>query len=202
MRKLIIISLVLFTFISCSSKGELKFLNRTEHNLYFSFKGNDYILAGDKTREFEFDTGNKFPFFASGEDKKISLYLEGETFMMQTSDQFGNPTGNFFTETEVYVKPEKTTKIYANPTHASIKIINNSSSDVTNVAYDKIYADSVTYSGNLVNLVPADSIWFEQMKAYTSDDSFSYVFTYEFVQQVYADTVLLGLDDQKLIEVE
>ncbi|MBN1327352.1 MAG: hypothetical protein JW996_05320, partial [Candidatus Cloacimonetes bacterium] len=87
----ILIFLSVILLLGCSTEGKIKIINRTQHNLYFSVKGEDYILEGatpemlaegqGNSRTISIDTGNKF-LFTEPDSKKVKVDIEGETFAL------------------------------------------------------------------------------------------------------------------------
>ncbi len=195
MKNIIVLFLPLLLLFGCSSEGDIKIINRTDHNLYFNIEGTDYVLEGsensDPSKIISIDTGSQFLFFGDDETK-VAMSLEGETFMMQDSDFSGVPNGIYFTETMLAVKPNETLKIYCDPTHAGVKLVNNSQVAVSGFFY---YTDD---SDSLVSLIEypvisGDSIW-SRLKATTSYDSIIYSFVIEYENGWY-DSSYVNIDD-------
>ncbi|MFC1898514.1 hypothetical protein ACFLYJ_02970 [Candidatus Cloacimonadota bacterium] len=207
MKKLLLLLLPLFIVFGCTSEGDIKIINRTDHYLYFNIKGTDYVLEGseisDPSKTISIDTGSQF-LFLGDDETSVAMQLEGETFMMQDADLFGIPNGLFFTETTLTVKPNETMKIYCDATHAGVKLINNSLVDVAEFSY---YTDS---SDSLISLIDypvisGDSIW-SRLKATTSYDSIVYSFVIEYENGLYdssyADFDDLIVDEQLRIDLQ
>ncbi len=206
MKKIFILFLLMLMLVSCSTEGDIKIFNRTTHNLYFTIKGNDYILEGaessDTHKTISVDTGNQFLFF--GNDLvEVDMHLEGETFMMQDAIN-GIPIEEYFTETTLQVEPKKTLSIYCSPTHAGVKLINNFSVDVVDLAY---YSDDPDILISLIDqpIVSGDSVW-SRLRASSAGDSISYSFIIEFengfIDSSFADVNDLTVDEQLRIELE
>jgi hypothetical protein len=179
-RLRILIPILIF-LAGCSTEGEIRIINRTDQNLYFTVENNDYILEGSSTSDPSFtlsiDTGRKLLMLGTAE-KEVELYLEGETFMMQLADAGGLPTGVFYTDTTVLVKADKTTNIYCDPTHAGVKLINNSTQNVVEFTYSTGESDSLKSLISAPILV-GDTFW-ARLKASTVYDSISYSFQIEY----------------------
>ncbi|MDO9578661.1 MAG: hypothetical protein Q7J16_12325 [Candidatus Cloacimonadales bacterium] len=195
MKKFILFILPALIIFGCSSEGDIKIINRTDHYLYFNIEGTDYVLEGSEnsnpSKSVSIDTGSQFLFWGDDETK-VPMNLEGETFMMQDSDASGVPNGLFFTETILAVKPNETLKIYCDPTHAGVKLVNNSQVSVSGFSY---YTDD---SDSLVSLIEypvisGDSIW-SRLKATTSYDSIIYSFVIEYENGWY-DSSYVNIDD-------
>lgn len=178
MKKIIAVLLLAGVFFGCSSEGDLKFINRTGHSLYFNVKDTDYVLDGSEdvdspnTKTISVDTGSKFLFWG-GDSKKIDIYLEGETFLMQEADISGHPNGLYTTETTVTVNPDETTKIYCDPTHAGVKLINYGETTVINLDVSKNQGNySPLFDGELL---PGEEFW-ARLQASTDDYPIFYSF--------------------------
>ena len=181
--------------VGCSTEGDIKIINRTTHNLYFTIKGNDYTLEGSETSDpnmtISVDTGKRFLLY--GEDYvEIDLHLEGETFMMQDAIN-GIPIEEYFTETTLQVRPNETLKIYCDPTHAGVKLINNFAADVIDLAY---YTDDSNIPISIIEqpIVVGDSAW-SRLTATAQDDSISYSFIIEFANGFIDSTNFMNIDD-------
>ena len=195
MKKLIIPILLIIILAGCSTEGDIKIINRTDHSLYFTIKGNDYILEGSETSDpdmtISVNTGKQFLFY--GEDYiEIDLHLEGETFMMQDAIN-GIPIEEYFTETTLQVKPKETLKIYCDPTHAGVKLINNSAVDVIDLAY---HTDDSDILIPIIEqpIIVGDSAW-SRLTATAEDDSISYSFVIEFANGFIDSTSFMSIDD-------
>lgn len=214
MKKLIWGLLLLAVLAGCSTEGKIKVINRTRNNLYFTIKGNDYSLAGateemindDKgtSKTVSFDTGTKFLMFAPDETE-IDLYLEGETFLMNSGD----------TLTTVEVEPNETYRVYADPTHACVVVKNYSGLDIVELKATQIF--SVTNPGVndtriLTTDIPNGTEYYKQL-VYVSDnaptdDRFFYQFEVTFSDSTtetfgnYGESAsFLELDDKFEIEL-
>jgi hypothetical protein len=208
MKKLFVPVLMMIIIVGCSTEGDIKLINRTDHSLYFTIKGNDYILEGSETNDpsktVSVDTGKKFIFYDEGA-VKVDMHLEGETFMMQDATVGGQPIGVYFTETTLQVNPSETLKIYCDPTHAGAKLVNNSTEDVTGLAYHTATSNTLIPMIDLP-IVIGDSTWC-RLKASTDYEAISYSFVIEFVNGYVDSTSYVNIDDlvadeQFRIEIE
>ncbi len=195
MKKLLFPVLLIIIIAGCSTEGDIKIINRTDHHLYFTIKGNYYILEGSETSDpdmtISVDTGKRFLLY--GEDYvEIDLHLEGETFMMQDAIN-GIPIEEYFTETTLQVKPKETLNIYCDPTHAGVKLINNSAVDVIDLAY---YTDDSNIPISIIEqpIIVGDSAW-SRLTATADDDSISYSFIIEFENGFIDSTSYMNIDD-------
>ena len=207
MRILLVLSLLIVILSGCSTEGDIKIINRTNHNLYFTIKGNDYILEGSETSDpnmtVSVNTGKQFLFYIE-DYVEVDLHLEGETFMMQDATISGQPIGIYFTETTLQVKPKETLKVYCDPTHAGVKLINNFAIDVVNLAY---YTDDSETPISIIDspIVAGDSAW-SRLTATTANDLITYSFIIEFedgsIDSSYINIDTLTIDEQLRIELE
>jgi len=195
MKKFLVPILLIIIIVGCSTEGDIKLINRTNHRLFFTIKGNDYILEGSETSDpngiVSVDTGKKFLFY-SEDMVEVDLHLEGETFMMQDATIGGQPIGLYFTETTLQVKPSETLKIYCDPTHAGVKLVNNSTEEVTGLAYH------TATSNTLISLIDSpiatgDSAW-SRLKATSDYDSISYSFVIELTNGYIDSTNFMNID--------
>ncbi len=188
MKKLIFLFFTIILLLGCTSKGDIKFINRTAHLLYFTMQGNDHILVGASdaqisqgtgpTKIISINIGKKFLFFGAGE-KTIDLHLEGETFMMQEADIDGTPTGLYFTDTEINVKANETLNIFADPTHASIKLINNSDKNIVEFVYTHDEIDDF-WILEPENMLAIDDSISARLEPSTAQDPLTYYFKFKF----------------------
>ncbi len=207
MKKIFLFLLPVIILAGCSTEGDIKIINRTDHHLYFTIEGSDYILEGSSTSDpfqtISFDTGKKFLFFGDCEEK-VDLHIEGETFMMQLADNYGNPIGEYYTETTLNVKAGETLKIFCDPTHAGVKLVNNSQVSIYEFSYYKNDSDTLI---SIIDsqVIHGDSIW-SRLKATTTCDSISYSFVIEYENGIfdssYANIDDLVVDEQLRIELE
>ncbi len=200
MKKLIPLILLIIIVAGCSTEGDIKFINRTEHPLYFTVKGDDYILEGSEdvddpnTKSISIDTGSKFLFWG-GDTEKVDLYLEGETFLMQEADLYGNPSGLYTAETTLQVEPDETTKIYCDPTHAGVKLVNSSLSNIIEFSYSSNYGNYITINDD--DIPPGESFW-ARLNPSSPDNTIFYSFrvTLDDYRVFILDAGELGKDDQ------
>ncbi|MCF7857839.1 MAG: hypothetical protein K9N07_00740 [Candidatus Cloacimonetes bacterium] len=206
MKIMLYLSLLLMVIAGCSTEGDIRFINRTNHDLFFNIKGNDYVLAGSETEDTEMTisvyTGKEVLFIDEG-PREVDLHLEGETFMMQYAIN-GTPIGEYYTDTTLNVQPGKTMKIYCDPTHAGVKLINNSIESVVGFSY---YTDDLDSLITMIDtpLQLGDSTW-SRLKASSEIDSISYSFLIEFengfIDSSYINIHDLTLDEQFRIVAE
>ena len=195
MKKFLAPILLIIILAGCSTEGDIKIINRTNHNLYFSIKGNDYMLEGSETSDpnmtISVDTGKQFLFYIENY-VDVDLYMEGETFMMQDAIN-GIPIEEYFTETTLQVIPKETLKVYCDPTHAGVKLINNFAVDVIDLAY---YTDDSDILISIIDqpIVSGDSAW-SRLTATTEYDSVSYSFIIEFANGFIDSTNYMNIDD-------
>jgi hypothetical protein len=179
MKNIILFFIISTLYIGCSTEANIKIINRTDNNLYFGFDGDNYILEGsedeDTAMEFSFDTGTKSIF--SEKIKKVNLYLEGETFLMQLSDPYGAGQGAYYTETELELKQDETRKIYCDPTHAGVKVINDFDQMIRKVKYTANNLDTLY---TVITDLDIDEFDFYQLKYYSLGDTIWYSFQVEF----------------------
>lgn len=201
MKKFLVLLLLIIILTGCSSEGDIKMINRTDHSLYFTIKGNDYILGGSENSDTKMtvsvDTGKKFLFYDEGVIE-VDMYLEGETFMMQYATIGGQPIGEYFTETILQVKPSETLKVYCDPTHAGVKLINNSNQNIIDLAYRTAISDT------LISIIESpiamgDSAW-SRLKAATSTDTIKYSFVIEFANGLIDSTTYINIEDLTIDE--
>ncbi|MEA2095127.1 MAG: hypothetical protein U9P73_00350 [Candidatus Cloacimonadota bacterium] len=194
MKKFVVPLLLIIILAGCSTEGDIKIINRTNHSLYFTIKGNDYTLEGSETSNPEMtisvDTGKQVLFY-SEDYVNVDLHLEGETFMMQDAIN-GIPIEEYFTETTLQVIPKETLKIYCDPTHAGVKLINNSTENVINLTY---FTDDSNTLISIIDqpIIVGDSAW-SRLKATSDYDSVSYSFVIEFENDVIDDTSYINID--------
>ena len=208
MKKVILVIIPILMLFGCSTEGDLKIINKTNHNIYFTIKGTDYVLEGAAdtnypSKTITLDSGKEFLFF-EGDGKKVNLHLEGETFMMQHADNLGVGTGEFVTETKVTIKPNETTKIYTWPaTHASVKVINNSGKDIIDFFYYTSYDQTlVSMTDNIQN----GETYYSRLAYATNEEWFYYEFKIvfdDYTEQIFGGgpDAVLYLDEQFLIEL-
>ena len=195
----VLLVILLLMLIACSTEGDLKIINRTAHNLYFSVKGNDYVVEGATEEEItndtgpsktvSIDTGNQFLFWG-GDPKNVILSIEGETFLLPENE----------TETEVKIEAGETRKVYTDPTHAGVKLINESGYDVIWLYY---FTDYDTTLRVLSSDIPDGTEFFDQLLPSSNDNQFYYTFkvvldNFEeyYFGGLFDENANLGLDDQ------
>ncbi len=207
-KRILLILLPIFILAGCATEGEIKIINRTDYNLYFSIKNNDYILEGSETSDpsqsIDIDTGKQFLFWGDDE-KAVPMHLEGETFMLQDADASGNPNGLFYTETTLHVEPDKTLKVFCDASHAGVKLINNTLQEVEYLSYYTDDSDTLK-TLNYEPILSGETFW-SRLKASTVWDSIIYSFVVEFEDGTINDSSNfdiegLELDEQYEIELD
>ena len=195
MKAIILLSLVILLLSACSTKGDLKIINETEHNVYFSINNIDKTLQANQTTVLSLDSGKDYsPFYRP--EKEYNLKIKGETFSLYDGI---TPLD----ETTVTVTSKKTKRLYLQPTDAGIKVNNNSlSHSLYNVGYQKIYPDTTTELTILTNEILPQTTWFSILPYFSQQDSFAFKFSYETYTGtiVYSDTTTLHLDEQFIID--
>lgn len=195
MKKALFPLLLIIIIAGCSTEGDIKIINRTNHSLYFTIKGNDYTLEGSETSDpdmtISVGTGKQFLFY-SEDYVEVDIHLEGETFMMQDAIN-GIPIEEYFTETTLQVIPKETLKVYCDPTHAGVKLINNYTENVINLAY---FTDDSDILISIIEqpIIVGDSAW-SRLTATAEDDSISYSFVIEFANGFIDSTNFINIDD-------
>lgn len=192
MDKIIITILLGFALFACSRDYEIKVYNETQHLVFAQINdGDQKVIQGNQSYTFELDSEVNMPF--QEERKNVDLSLEGETFVMY---QGGAPT---FT-TSLEVRPDKVYKVFANPTHAGVKLINLSNTIIDIFEYRKnTIFESNTYQLD-GNIAPSDST-FARLPYPTVDNPFSidFLITIDDITYTY-EGYELGKDEQARIE--
>jgi hypothetical protein len=198
MKNILMLSSCLLLILGCASEAEIKVINRTNHNIYFGIDQPNHVLAGaeesNPTKSIFVDTGKKTLF--SAKTTTVDFYLEGETFLMQMSDDYGNVTGDFFNLTQLDLQQDEVRKVYCDPTHAGVKVLNNFQQTISSLQYTANNLDSLqTAFSNLA--VGEDD--FQQLKYYSLGDTIYYSFQLNFADgssQNYGGPGTLLLKDQ------
>ncbi len=184
----ILMILIAILLAGCSSSGDIKFINKTKHNVYITTENKSITLAGNQTYKLSIDTGKQFLF--TDNSKKVKVGLDGETYCL------GN--GNHFTY--LNVEANKTTDAYFNPSYASIKLINNSDRTIKSLIFTQHFDDG-TYSSsaNLLShyMEPDDVVYYRILPSSLSDH-FYYTFAIKFSD----DTTLSVGDEANVLEVD
>ncbi len=204
MNKLFLIFLILSTIIitNCERKGNMEIINKTHQNVYYRLNNSNenIVLPGDSTHIYNYSLG-KETLFTKPEKTIFFNYIAGETFSLDGD----------FTQTTVTIKSEKTTRLYLNPTHAGIKIINNSNKVITSLQTIMHKGIVIKESGNLIldhNLTPDNERYFRIPYYSSLEQNIENRFYYQFkVQtddlQVYTfgdSTVVLDKGEQYIID--
>lgn len=193
-QKIAFFVLMLLLF-SCSKQYEVDIHNNTNHLLYAAVDSDDQVvIAGNETYTINLGDETNLPFDEIR--KTADLHLQGETFVMYQGD-------NETFSTTIEVRPDKTYHVHANPTHASVKLVNLSDVTISSFNYRKTTIfDSNTYQLN-GNIAVGDSVY-ARLPYPTIDNQF----TLDFI--VYIDDYLsyeytgyeLGIDEQARIEFQ
>lgn len=197
--KAIILSLLTFLFlVSCSSQGDLKIINETNHYVYFSIKGIDRTIQPNQSISLSLNTGTDYSIFYRPE-KEYKLQIKGETFSLYNTNDI--PVD----ETTITVISKKTKKLYLSPTNAGIKINNyNLIHSLYNITYQRVYPDTIIDGEILTEEILPETTWFDILPLpYASEqDSFAFKFFYEtgIGTIVYSDTTTLHIDEQLTID--
>jgi hypothetical protein len=207
MKRILPLLLLVVFLAACSTEGDLKVVNGTAHNIYFNIDGDEYMVTGategENSKTVSLDTGDKFLFFGSGEEK-YDLHLEGETFMMQSASVQGVGTGEYFTDTSIEVEANETYKIYCDPaTHAGLKVINNSGKDIIGLFY---YTSNDTTLRTLTGSIENGAEFWSRLAFATPENDFYYTFKVrydDYTEEFFGspDETTLGLDEQYVIEI-
>ena len=195
MKAIIFLLLIILLLSACSTKGDLKIINESEHNVYFSINNIDRTLQANQTTLLSLNTGKDYSIFYRPE-KEYNLKIKGETFSLYNGII---PVD----ETTIVVTSKKTTKLYIHPSDAGIKINNNDLiNSLYNVGYQKIYPDSTTDVKILTDEILPQTTWFDLLPYFSQQDSFAFKFSYETYTGaiVYSDTTTLHLDEQFIID--
>jgi hypothetical protein len=195
MRKYFLYVILLIMLLGCTAEGDIKVINRTHHPLYLTVKGNDYVIDGSEDplndpvkKVITVETGKEFLFW-NGDDKKINIQLEGETFMLQEADLNGFPTGVYYTETRILVTPDETTRIFCDATHAGVNVVNILEQNIIQINVKKnggnflpLMTNTGSTADSLWSLAPGDSVW-ARLDASTEDVPIFYEF--QIIQENY-----------------
>lgn len=150
-RLITVLGLLIILLTGCAKEGDLTFLNKTNQNIYYTLEGVNYILPGQQSHSYTYRLGKETIFNKPSKDLEITIY--GETFMLE--DMPSN-------KTIVTINPDKNLKLYLWPTHAGLKVINNSNNYLNSMVYEQHYNQSLISSPELLAspLAPGDSAWF------------------------------------------
>ena len=77
MKNYLLFAVILIILAGCTAEGNIRVINRTHYPLYFTVKGNDYIIDGSEDpandpvkKIISVETGKEFLFW-NGDDKKL-----------------------------------------------------------------------------------------------------------------------------------
>ncbi|MCD4650944.1 MAG: hypothetical protein K8S56_04070 [Candidatus Cloacimonetes bacterium] len=194
MIRLSLFLIVAILLSGCTGRGTLQVINRTSHQVYYTFKGHDYELSIGETGTATVNIRRDWsPFTDDG--KVYTLGIEGETYLID-DDVY---------QTQVELKPSKTLKVYADPYYACLRVTNLSDSVITGVYYIKYKDRKQDTSNNLIEGNPLyyEDSFFEQLEYNAPQDPVSYDFMIFFQGGgSFTDyNIILGNDELHLIEV-
>ncbi len=183
----------------CDSSGELRVKNDTKHLLFFTIDGSSYEVPDSGSVTVELDVDKDWEIFDTNA-KNYDLLIEGETFLI-----YAGSTSGYTNETQVEIEDGKTLDVYAAPTHACVKVINNCDVEVARVLYDR-YKDGLLQENNIPICdegVPPGTSWYYRLTPSSDSSDISYAFTVELEDgsSVQYPASILDVDDQFLIEL-
>lgn len=169
--KYLLVLCVAALMLGCSTEGEIKIVNSTNHYIFVDYDNSSYVLEGEdsssSTLELSVDTGKRFLFW-DNEGQEADITIEGETYKMANADD---------NTTQMIVKPNEVSYAYLNPTHAAVKIFNNAAQEISDFGY---YKDDGNFTPIITeNIVPGDSLYFHLAPS-SQEDVISYRFEYRF----------------------
>ncbi|MBN1948287.1 MAG: hypothetical protein JW784_00955 [Candidatus Cloacimonetes bacterium] len=175
--RIVIFSLIAVIVLGCSTEGEIRVINYSEHPVYFNIQNHDYVLPGVSGNSVEgtaktisVDTGSGF-FFLGGESKSVELHLEGETALLRIMNAEGQ--WEYFVNTIQLVEPRQTTKVRVYPTHAGIIVVNMcETGTISEVAASKNNSNFIPVID--YDIPPGDSAW-SRLQASTPEQIVVYV---------------------------
>ena len=192
---LILAALSIILLAGCSSTGDIKFINKTNHNVYITTDNKDITLQGNESYKLSIDTGKQFLF--TDNTKKVKVGIDGETYCLENDNHF----------TYLNVEANKTTSAYFNPSTASLKVINNSDKTIKTISFTQHFDNGdFNSSANILPnfLEPNETDYFRILPS-SIDNHFYYTFTIVFTDnsQINAgdQNNILEVDDQFLWEV-
>ncbi len=204
---LILALISLLTLAGCESGGKFRVINRTSHNVYVTIEGqNEVLIPGSDTANevynehiFNIDTENQ-SILTGTVKERVQAVIYGETFHM-----FNKDVNAFTDSTTLTINAGKTLNAFLSPNRASIKIINNSTKNITMAEVFKHNFTSDLKVGQLTNIT-SGSEDFLRVDFATPSASFYYyvVITLEDgTQYTYGDSQnILSVDSQFLILLE
>jgi len=198
-------------FFGCAkTEGSVKIINKSDNKVFFSFdEGVVYTLDGsesnDPSREFNFRIGDQFLFFKDN-TKKMTLYIEGETFQIE---DYADTSSVCVNTTEIEIEDGKTKKIYVNPNRACVKVVNNSTEAVTEFGI-KYYngSNTITLVNVLTTTVESGEEYFRQLNFHSVDQTAFYGFKVTMsngnvIDHNYEEVdIAIALDEVYLIDIE
>ena len=194
-KVLILTVLSIIVLAGCSSTGDIKFINKTKHNVYVTTNNKDITVPGNQDYKLSIDTGKQFLF--TDDTKKIKVGIDGETYCLENNIHF----------TYINVEANKTTTVYFNPSYASIKVINNSDKTIKVLSFTQHFDNGDSNpSANILDhfLEPNETAYFRILPS-TTANHFYYTFSIQFTDNTEIDagdqSNVLEVDDQYLWEI-
>jgi hypothetical protein len=189
-----ILLLTALFLVSCTEDGDLCIYNKTGHILYATVDGGTYTLSAGSKIVLSVPVKKTWSPFDT-EDKKVTLHLEGETFLLVDSN------GEEIPEVTVKVEGGKTRSVYVWPDFACVKVVNQSNKRIVQI---KAISTSTTHQTDTetwnVSLGTGDE-FYKQIEYGTDDDPLIYDFGvyYEDGTEAWYEDVPMELDDLYLI---
>lgn len=191
--------ILLLTITACEKDGAIKIYNHTSFPLYAGIASDEYVIPGGASKSIPVTTPRSSVFNPDVE-KKVLLDLIGETYMI-----YDDYLEQYVRQTNVYVKPGKTTNIYINPNLASVKVRNLSDSLITQVIVERHQSQNTYYDTYNVN-IPLEGEWNAPTMAATANNQFylrvRVVFSGGSQFQYGGSTTIKEKDEQFLITVQ
>jgi len=171
---LLLVALAALLTVACSSQADIKFINRTSGNLYITVDGHSHTLAPNDTRNstLKVSTDADFSWFLNETKTRVIIQnLTGETFWLDS-------TQPSLATTTAYVKADEIYKIYCDPNCAALRVVNNSSQEVSSIHVIKTGATGGTFDWWLTlagNTGPGQTSFYRLAPA-TTTNFFDYQF--------------------------
>jgi hypothetical protein len=202
-RLLMLLAILVIAFISagCEKDGEIRVINRTSHNLYAGIFDVMHTIPADSSVTVHVSTQRK-SFLDSSVGRYVEVYLEGETY--QIWDDFQH---SYVDSTFVWVEAGNTTRIFADPNRACVKVINNTERYIKRIIVQRnTNATSNTMTYEFEPPMAPDATWFKQQVPATAQYHYFYLVQVVFENDeiyTYGDTDnILYEDDLFLVDVQ
>lgn len=196
---LILIAVILLFAAGCEKDGKIKIINRTSYPVYAGVKGDFYTISSHSNVEINISTGTQGPF-DSNVGKYVDVTLAGETF--QIWDAY---LDNYVNGTYVWVNAGETTKIYADPNRACVKIVNNTNRYIKRIIVQRNTLNTTVTDYYEVFLGPGE-FWFKQQNPSSPSNLIYYIAQVVFENdEIYSygdNENYLFIDDEFLVNVE